>query len=479
MDNLTIVNILKSYKEKAFSCKELTAHYIDKAKKDSKGINPFINILEEYALNRADEVDKNMQKGEGAPLLGIPLAIKDNINIKGIETTCASKILTGYYAPFDAFVIEKLKEAGALFIAKANLDEFAMGSSTENSSYGLTKNPHDTTRAPGGSSGGSVASVACDFAAAALGSDTGGSIRQPSAFCGTVGLKPTYGRVSRYGLVAYGSSLDQIGPVTKTVKDASLLLSVISGHDKNDSTSAEEAVEDYFSRIEDSIKGKKIGIPKEYFEGELDSDVKKITEEALGILKELGCQLIDISLSHTKYGVPVYYIIATSEASSNLARFDGIRYGRRSDADDILDVFMKSRQEGFGKEVKRRIMLGTYSLSSGYYDAYYLKALKARTLIKNDFIKAFEDIDIIASPVTPTSAFKIGEKTEDPIKMYLSDIFTINANLAGVPAISVPVKKNDNGLPVGIQFMANHFAEASLLNTARKFEEAAGYDYKI
>lgn len=483
MELLTVKEIIKSLKEKKFTSEEITQYYLSKSleddKKGEKGINAFINVLSDNAINNAKDADKKIAKGENSALLGVPVAIKDNINIKGIETTCASKILKGYLAAFDAFVIEQLKNTGAVFTGKLNLDEFAMGSSNENSAYGPVRNPHDLTRIAGGSSGGAAAAVAADLIPAALGSDTGGSIRLPAGLCGVVGLKPTYGRVSRYGLVAYGSSLDQIGPVTRSVEDAALLLSIIAGHDKMDSTSVDKEKDDYLSEINNDIKGMKIGVPEEYFTKGLSKEVEKGVKKSIETLKDLGCEIVDINLPHTKYGVPVYYIIATSEASSNLARFDGIRYGVREKADDLLGTFMESREKGFGVEVKRRIMLGTYSLSSGYYDAYYLKALKVRTLIKNDFIGAFNKVDAILAPVSPTPAFKIGEKIDDPVEMYLTDIFTINANLSGVPGISVPVMKEENGLPVSIQFLGNHFNEKVILNIANKFSEAVEYDYRI
>ncbi len=483
MNNLTIQEILNSLQQKKFSSAELTRYYLKKSREDldkgDSGVRPFITLLDDMAIARAEEADKRISQGETAPLLGVPLAIKDNINIEGAETTCASQILKGYISPYDAYVIKKLKDAGAVFTAKTNMDEFAMGSSNETSSYWSTRNPHDLSRIPGGSSGGSAAAVSGDFVSGAIGSDTGGSIRLPAGLCGIVGVKPTYGRVSRFGLVAYGSSLDQIGPLTKTVEDAALMLSVLSGYDKMDSTSIDVPIDNYSQGLRNSIKGKKIGVPKEYFIEGLDDDVKKTILKAIDMLKSQGCEIVDISLPRTGYAVPVYYIIATSEASSNLARFDGIRYGKRVKDEDITELFMKTRDAGFGDEVKRRIMIGTYSLSSGYYDAYYLQALKARTIIKNDFLNAFEKVDAIISPVSPTTAFKIGEKINDPIKMYLSDIFTISANLAGIPGISLPIEKNAQGLPVGVQLMGKHFDEKTMLNLAFKLEEAAGYDFKI
>ncbi len=405
-------------------------------------------------------------------LKGIPVSIKDNICTLGFNTECCSKILSGFRPPYDATVIRRLKDAGLrIATAKTNMDEFAFGSSTENSCFGPTHNPWNLEYVPGGSSGGSAAVVAADEAIWALGSDTGGSIRQPAAFCGVVGLKPTYGRVSRYGLIAFASSLDQIGPITKDVTDCAWLMNIISGYDPLDSTSAATAAGDYTAALEDDIKGMRIGIPKEYFVEGIDAQVKKTVRQAIDQIKSLGADCKEVSLPHTEYAVPVYYIIATAEASSNLARFDGVQYGLREKAKDIIEMYKKTRDEGFGSEAKRRIILGTFALSHGYYDAYYLKALKVRTLIYRDFSDVFKEFDCIVTPTSPTPAFKIGEKINDPLKMYLSDIYTISANLAGIPAISVPCGFTKEGLPVGLQILAEAFQETKLLRLAYAYEQ--------
>jgi len=410
--------------------------------------------------------------GKGV-LSGIPVAIKDNICIEGQAVTCASRMLEGFRAPYSATVIEKLKNNGAILIPRANMDEFAMGSSTENSYYGITRNPHDPKRVPGGSSGGSCTAVAGNLAIAALGSDTGGSIRQPASLCGVVGMKPTYGRVSRYGLVAFASSLDQIGPITKDVTDCAIMLGVISGHDTRDSTSANIPVPDYGAELKGDIKGMKIGLPREYFIEGMDPQVKAVIEKGIKTMEGLGFKLVDVSLPHADFGVATYYIIATAEASSNLARFDGVQYGYRApDAERLYDMYTKTRGEGFGDEVKRRIILGTYVLSAGYYDAYYLKAQKARTLILKDFQQVFEKVDLILAPTSPTAAFEVGSRIDDPLQMYLSDIYTISVNLAGLPAVSVPCGKTGNNLPVGVQFIGRHFDEQTILKAAYAYEQA-------
>ena len=410
------------------------------------------------------------------PLGGIPVAIKDVINVEGEPCGCASKILTGYTAPYDATVIKKLRAAGAIPFGRTNMDEFAMGSSTENSAIQITRNPRDPDRIPGGSSGGSAAVVAADEALASLGTDTGGSIRQPAALCGCVGLKPSYGRVSRYGLVAFASSLDQIGPFTHTVEDAALVLQAIAGHDPMDSTSLDVPVPDYSAQLNDGVKGMKLGVPKEYFVEGMDPQVEKRVREAIEVYRGLGAEIVEVSLPHTKYAVADYYIIATAEASANLARFDGVRYGKRAEAPrDLADHYGRTRGEGFGKEVKRRIILGTYVLSSGYYDAYYLRAQKVRTLIRRDFEEAFKKVDGLLSPTSPVPAFKIGERMSDPLQMYLADIFTIAANLAGICGISIPcgdAEVDGKKLPVGLQIMAPAFEEARLLRIARAYEAA-------
>jgi aspartyl-tRNA(Asn)/glutamyl-tRNA(Gln) amidotransferase subunit A len=429
-------------------------------------------LSRDYARARsaAEEADPSL------PLGGIPIAIKDAINVEGEPCTCASKILQGYLAPYDATVIRKLRDAGAVPFGRTNMDEFAMGSSTENSAIQITRNPHDPGRIPGGSSGGSAAVVAAREALAALGSDTGGSIRQPAALCGCVGLKPSYGRVSRYGLVAFASSLDQIGPLTRTVRDAALVLQAIAGHDPLDSTSLDVPVPDYTAQLEDGVRGMKLGVPREYFVEGMDPRVEARVRGAIEVYRGLGAEIVEVSLPHTKYAVADYYIIATAEASANLARFDGVRYGRRAEAPrDLADHYGRTRGEGFGREVKRRIILGTYVLSSGYYDAYYLRAQKVRTLIRRDFDEAFRQVDGLLSPTSPVPAFKIGERTADPLQMYLADIFTIAANLAGICGLSVPcgeVELEGRALPVGLQVMAPAFEEARLLRIARAYEAA-------
>ena len=438
-------------------------------KKDPQ-VGGYLSRDYERARAAAEKADVSL------PLGGIPIAIKDVINVEGEPCTCASKILTGYTAPYDATVIKKLRAAGAIPFGRTNMDEFAMGSSTENSAIQITRNPRDPERIPGGSSGGSAAVVAADEALASLGSDTGGSIRQPAALCGCVGLKPSYGRVSRYGLVAFASSLDQIGPFTRTVEDAALVLQAIAGHDPNDSTSLDVPVPDYAATLNDGVKGMKLGVPKEYFVEGMDPQVEARIREAIEVYRGLGAEIAEVSLPHTKYAVADYYIIATAEASANLARFDGVRYGKRAEAPrDLADHYGRTRGEGFGKEVKRRIILGTYVLSSGYYDAYYLRAQKVRTLIRRDFEEAFRQVDGLLSPTSPVPAFKIGERMSDPLQMYLADIFTIAANLAGICGISIPcgdAETDGKKLPVGLQIMAPAFEEARLLRIARAYEAA-------
>jgi aspartyl-tRNA(Asn)/glutamyl-tRNA(Gln) amidotransferase subunit A len=416
--------------------------------------------------------------GGGKPLFGVPVSIKDNICTRGWETTCASKILKGHVPFYDATVVRKLREAGAILFAKCNMDEFAFGSSTETSAYGPTYNPWDVARVPGGSSGGSAACVAADEAIAALGSDTGGSIRQPAALCGVVGIKPTYGRVSRYGLVAFGSSLDQIGPLAKTVEDAAILLGVLAGHDPLDSTSADVPVPDYTQALRQEVKGLRIGLPKEYFVKGLDREVEASVRGAAETFSGLGAEITEVTLPHTEYAVAVYYIVAVAEASSNLGRYDGVQYGYRYETDDLLEMYIETRDRGFGSEAKRRILLGTFVLSAGYYDAYYLKGQKVRTLIKQDFDQAFKKVDLILTPVSPTPAFKIGEKIDDPLAMYLSDIFTIPVNLAGVPALAMPCGFSSAGLPIGLQLIGKHFDEPALLRAAHAFEQATDYHKK-
>lgn len=435
-------------------------------------VRAFVTLTRDRAFEMAVEAQRKIDNNLSTPLLGIPLAIKDNMCTRGIRTTCSSNILSQFIPPYESTVTSRLAEGGYILIGKTNLDEFAMGSSTENSGFHTTRNPWDLERIPGGSSGGSTAAVAADECIAALGSDTGGSIRQPASLCGVVGLKPTYGRVSRYGLVAFASSLDQIGPITKNVRDAALLMNVIAGHDPCDSTSAPVNVPDFTAVLGHDIKGLKIGVPKEYFIKGMDEDVERSLREALRQLESLGGILFEVSLPHTDYAVATYYLLATSEASSNLARYDGVKYGLRQTGKDLLDMYKNTRAKGFGSEVKRRIMLGTYALSSGYYDAYYKKAQQVRTLIKRDFEEAFRKVDVIATPTAPTPAFKVGEKADDPLQMYLSDIFTISVNLAGVPGISIPCGFTHNGLPIGMQLIGRHFDEETILRVAFAYEQS-------
>ncbi len=433
-------------------------------------VEPKVNAFARSASS--DTLPVKAAAHDNSRFWGIPVAVKDNICTAGAATECCSKILHGFIPPYDATVIRRLKEDGAaIFGMKTNMDEFAFGSSTENSCFYPTRNPWDTGRVPGGSSGGSAAAVAADEAIWALGSDTGGSIRQPAAFCGVVGLKPTYGRVSRYGLIAFASSLDQIGPLTKDVTDCALLLKSISGHDPRDATAAPEPVPDFTRSLVNDIKGMRVGIPKEYFIEGIDPEVRAIVTEAIAQIKQLGARVVDVSLPHTRFAVPVYYLVATAEASSNLARFDGVQYGSRVPARNMIDMYKKTRNEGFGHEAKRRIILGTFALSHGYYDAYYLRALKVRTLIKRDFDRVFEACDCVVTPTSPTPAFRIGEKSSDPLQMYLSDIFTISSNLAGVPAVSVPCGFTKARLPVGLQIIAPAFAEETLLRVAFTYEQ--------
>ncbi len=456
---LTIKDVLDLMAKKELSPAELHGQFLSLIKKEDKVLHSYLSLNEEKPGELPD--------GE---LYGIPLAIKDNICVEGTITTAGSKILKNHWAVYDATVIKNLKKAGAMFVGKTNLDEFAMGASTENSAFGPTKNPHDHTRVPGGSSGGSAAAVAAGLAVAALGSDTGGSVRQPASFCGVVGLKPTYGRVSRYGLIALASSLDQIGPITKNVYDAALMMNILSGRDPMDSTTVSQVEHDFTAHLDKPIKGLKIAMPKEYFDEGLDSEINNTIEQAIAKLERLGAHVDQVSLPHSQYALETYYLIMPSEASANLARFDGIRYGFSKQGENILDTYLKSRSEGFGDETRRRIILGTYALSAGYYDAYYLRAQKARTLIRQDFENVFEKFDVIVGPTAPTTAFKIGEK-EDPVSMYLSDIYTVSVNLAGLPAISVPAGKI-NGLPVGLQIIGPKFAEEKILQVAYSFEQS-------
>lgn len=469
--NFTITQAHQGLLKKKFSAVELAKGYLDKIKKEDKKISAFICLSQDLAISQAKKVDERIAQGRDISLLaGVPLAVKDIILVEGLPCTAGSKILENYTAPYDATAIRKLKKAGAVILGKTNLDEFAMGSSGENSAFGPTRNPNDLSRVPGGSSSGSAAAVAADECVYSLGSDTGGSVRQPASFCGVVGLKPTYGAVSRYGLIAFASSLDQIGPLTKSVEDAKIVFQAIAGRDKLDSTSVE-----LNSKFQDSrfrIQDLKIGIPKEYFIKGIDKEVEQIIKNVIKKLEDLGAKIIEISLPYADYGLSAYYIINPSEASANLARYDGIKYGlSKQKAKNLLHVYLRTRGQGFGKEVKRRIMLGTYALSAGYYDAYYLRAQKVRTLIIKDFEKAFQKVNLILSPTSPTPAFRLGERIADPLQMYLADIFTVSVNLAGLPAISLPAGKTAQGLPVGVQLIGKPFDEQTILGAGEAFEK--------
>ena len=453
-----------------FSSEEITHDYLQLIKQHNPAINCFISITDELATQQAKTADAAIASGDIGALTGVPLAHKDIFCTDGIKTSCGSRMLDNFIAPYDATIIEKINASGAVMLGKTNMDEFAMGSSTENSFYGPVSNPWDSERVPGGSSGGSAAAVAAGLTPAATGTDTGGSIRQPAALCGVTGIKPTYGRVSRYGMIAFGSSLDQGGPFARTAEDCAILLQQMAGFDQRDSTSIDQAVPDYSADFDKDLKGLRIGLPKEYFAEGLDSDVARVIESAIDQYRKLGAEIIDVSLPNTNLSIPVYYVVALAECSSNLSRFDGVRFGHRCDnPKDLEDLYKRSRGEGFGEEVKRRIMLGTYALSAGYYDAYYLKAQQVRRLIKQDFEKAFEQVDVIAGPTTPEVAFKLGDKTDDPVSMYLQDIYTISLNLAGLPGMSIPAGFSQ-GLPVGLQLIGNYFDEARLLNVAHQFQ---------
>lgn len=471
----------KALKNKEVSAVELTNAAFERIDNLDGKLGAFNSLTKDIALDTAKKVDEKIAKGEELPLLaGIPLALKDNMNLKGSKTTASSKILENFVSPFNATVTDKLLSNLIPIVGKANLDEFAMGSSNENSAFKKVHNPWNLDRVPGGSSGGSAASVASCEASLALGSDTGGSIRLPASFCGIVGMKPTYGRVSRYGLIAFASSLDQIGPFARTVEDAANLLEVISGHDPKDSTSLNLPVEHYAAHLNDDIKGLKVGVIKELMSEGLDSDVQKALQKAIEDYKKLGAEIVEISLPHLKYSIGIYYILATAECSSNLARFDGVRYGYRTpDAKNLLEMYTKTRAEGFGPEVKRRIMLGTYALSSGYYDAYYKKAQQMRALVTRDFDEAFKKVDILISPTCPNTAFELGAKASDPLQMYLTDIATISANLAGIPGMSVPAGFDKDGMPIGLQILAPQLKESRLFNAAHKFERANDYYLKL
>ncbi len=480
--SLSVHELTEKLRAREVSSEEATRAYLGRIEETDERVHAYLCILEENALAAAREADKRLAGGDdnASPLLGVPVAVKDLLCMKGTPTTCASKFLENFIAPYDATAVRLLKEAGAVILGKTNMDEFAMGSSTEHSAYGPSRNPWNLDTIPGGSSGGSAATVAARSCAASLGSDTGGSIRQPAACCGVVGMKPTYGRVSRYGLIAFASSLDQIGPFTRDVRDCAIVLNAVSGHDPLDSTSANEPVPDFTEELESGAKGLRVGIPKEYFIEGMDPDVESAVREAIKVMEENGAEIQEISLPHSQYALPVYYIIASAEASSNLARYDGVRYGLRANGNSeefgpLYSMYAASREAGFGEEVKRRIMLGTYVLSSGYYDAYYTKAQKVRTLIWKEFEEVFQKVDVIMSATAPTPAFRFGERMDDPISMYLSDILTIPCNLAGLPGISQPCGVTSSDLPIGLQILGKPFGETTVLRAAAAFEEATDH----
>jgi aspartyl-tRNA(Asn)/glutamyl-tRNA(Gln) amidotransferase subunit A len=476
---LTLHEAGEKLRKREISAQELTTAVFRRISETEEKIHSYITLCRDSALEQAKEADRLLQT-EGSPpsLLGIPIAVKDNFLTRGIRTTCASKILGEFNPPYDSTAVKKLRAAGAIITGKTNLDEFAMGSSVENSAFFPTRNPWNRERVPGGSSGGSAAAVAADQCIVALGTDTGGSIRQPAACCGIVGLKPTYGRVSRFGIIAFASSMDQVGPLTKDVTDCALMVDAVAGHDPADSTSVNRPVPQHSAALTGNVKGLRLGIPKEYFLSGMQPDVEQAVRQAIQLLQNNGAVIEEISLPHTEYAVAVYYIVATAEASSNLARYDGMRYGHRAAAADLTATYMLTRAQGFGPEVKRRIMLGTYALSAGYYDAYYLKAQKVRTLIKEDFAEVLKNCDAIITPTAPTTAFKIGEKSQDPLQMYLSDICTIPVNLAGLPALSLPCGFDSEGLPVGMQIVGKHFDESTILNVAYAYEQSTDWHRK-
>ncbi len=478
LNRLTIADAAARLRKREISSTELTRACLDRIAAVEPRLHAFITVVEKAALAQAAEADRRLPAGDAPALCGIPLGIKDIYATKGVATTCASRILSNFIPPFDATVIAKLRAEGAVFVGKTNMDEFAMGSSTENSAFGPTMNPHDLSRVSGGSSGGSAAAVAADECLGALGTDTGGSIREPASFCGVVGIKPTYSRVSRYGVIAFASSLDQVGPFAKSVRDAAILLRSLAGHDPRDSTCSTRPVPDYERALTGEVKGLKIGVPKEYFVSGMDPAVERSVRAALKHYETMGAKLIDISLPHTSYAIACYYLVATAEASANLARYDGVRYGVRAAAEDTIALYETTRAQGFGAEVKRRIMLGTFALSTGYYDAYYLKAMKVRTLIRRDFERAFESCDVIVTPVAPGTAFKLGEKMNDPLTMYLSDIFTISVNLAGLPGLALPCGYDANNLPIGMQIIGAPFAEETILRAGDAFERSGAVTLK-
>ena len=478
--DLTVHELMEKLEKKELTSEEITKAYIDRINEKEKDVDAFVTLTTDDALKQAKEIDEKRKNGEDvSKLAGIPIGIKDNMCTKGVKTTCSSKMLENFISPYDATVVEKINEIQMPSLGKLNMDEFAMGGSTEYSYFKKTKNPWNLNKVPGGSSGGSAAAVAAKMVPWALGSDTGGSIRQPASLCGVVGLKPTYGLVSRFGLVAFASSLDQIGPITKDVKDAAMLLNVIAGHDERDTTSAIVEKKDYVKALKNDVKGLKIGVPKEYFGEGINEEVKQTLEEAIKKYEELGATVEECSINVADYALATYYIIACAEASSNLGRFDGIRYGYRTkNYENLKDIYRNSRSEGFGAEVKRRIILGTYVLSSGYYDAYYKKAQQVRTLVKQEFAKAFEKYDVLLTPTSPTVAFNIGEKSENPLEMYLSDICTVSVNIAGLPGISIPVGVDKSGMPIGMQLIGNHFEEETILNAAYTYEQSIKFKEK-
>ena len=472
---LTIAQLADLYSKKEISPVEVAKAFLERIDALNPKLNAFITVTSDLAMEQAKAAEEMLRNGTAGPLTGIPLALKDLLCTKDAPTTCASNILKGFIPPYDARVVEALRGAGAVFVGKTNMDEFAMGSSTEHSAFGPCHNPWNTEYIPGGSSGGSAAAAAAKLCAGALGSDTGGSIRQPASHCGVVGLKPTYGRVSRYGLVAYASSLDQIGPIARNVEDCAILLQTLAGHDPSDSTSAPVPIPDYSAALTEGLKGLKVGLPKEYFIEGLDPEVESAVKKAVDVLSGLGAEVKEVSLPHTEYGVAAYYVVAPAEASSNLARYDGVKYGLRVEKGaDLTDMYLDTRSTGFGAEVIRRIMIGTYVLSAGYYDAYYRKATQVRALIRKDFENAFDEVDVLACPVSPIPAFKIGQMTDDPLTMYLTDAFTLCINMAGIPGISVPCGLTGAGLPIGLQLLGGLFQEETLLKTAYNYEKAAG-----
>jgi len=472
LTDLTLYEMMRRLKGGEITSVALTEACLARIDATDKNLNAFITICRDEALEAARTADARLAQGDAPMLTGVPVALKDIFITEGIRTTCASKILANFIPPYDGTAVRKLKEQGAVIVGKLNMDEFAMGSSNENSAHGPVRNPWNVDRVPGGSSGGSAACVAARQVPASLGTDTGGSIRQPASHCGVVGLKPTYGRVSRYGVIAFASSLDQVGPVARNVRDCAIMLQAVAGYDSADSTSVDTPVPDYLADLEDGVKGLKVGLPQEYFVPGLDPEVKQAVEQVVERYRELGAEIVEVSLPHTRYAVSCYYLIATAEASSNLARYDGVRFGERVDpGKGLKDMYSATRSQGFGDEVKRRIMLGTYALSSGYYDAYYLKAQKVRTLIRNDFLSAFNEVDCILTPVAPTPAFALGDKTADPLQMYLSDIFTLSANLAGICGLSLPCGQAENGLPIGFQLLGKPFDEAGLLRSGYAYEQ--------